>query len=63
MVIFLAIMFAVQGCALYVEDGDGFYHHHHFHHGYRGEEHYSKQTQVAENRMSEHRSSMDAGEK
>ncbi len=60
MAIVLALIFAVQGCAFYVED-DGFYHHHHFHHGYRGEGH--QQTQVAENRRSDQKSSMDAREK
>ncbi len=60
MVIVLVLLFAAQGCALYIGDEGGFHHFHHFHHGYRGEEHDSQQTQVAENRMSDQRSSMDA---
>lgn len=62
-VIGLTLMFAAQGCALYIGDEGGFHHFHHFHHGYRGEEHNSQQTQVAENGMSDQRSSIDAGDK
>jgi len=62
MVVGLALMFAAQGCALYIGDED-FHHFHHFHHRYRGEEHNSQQTQVAESRMSDQRGSTDAGDK
>ncbi len=53
-VIVLAVMFAVQGCALYVEDDDGYYRHHdrhHFHHGEWEDRHSSlpPQRQMAEN--------------
>lgn len=60
MAVALALMFAAQGCALYIGDDVGFPHFHHFHHGYRGEENKSQQTQVAENK-SDQRSSMEAG--
>ncbi len=62
MAIGLALMFVAQGCALYIGEDGGFHHFHHFHHGYRGEERNPRQTQVAENRMSDQRSSIDAGD-
>ncbi len=52
MAIVLAIMFAAQGCALYLGDDDGFHHFHHFHHGYRGQSS-PQQDQVAENSRSD----------
>lgn len=59
-VIVLAVLFAVQGCAFYVEDDDGFSTHHHFHHGYWGDRHSSlPQNQAAEDGMSIQTSHLD----
>ena len=60
MVVVLALVFAAQGCALYVGDDDGFRHfHHHWRHGYSS----PQQDQVAENGRSTQTSDLDGGGK
>lgn len=59
MVIVSALVFAAQGCALYVGDDDGFRHyHHHWRHGQS-----LQQDQVAENGRSPQTSDLDEGRK
>ncbi len=63
MVMVLAVLSAVQGCALYVGEDDGFYYHHHSHHGYWEHRHSSLPQQMAENRTSTQTGNLDGGGK
>lgn len=47
MAVMMAIVFAAQGCAIFIPDGDDFHHHH----GHERHEHYSWQINQSAERM------------
>ncbi len=60
----LALVFAAQACAVFIEDDEGFHHFHHFHHGSWEHRDYSpRDSQVAENQMPAGRNNLNAARK